>query len=44
MGEERVVSRWIHTQRDVWLGRHPVNCHLGDLRHLFFEGDEKAGG
>ena len=29
---------------EVWLERHPMNCHPGEGRQLFLGGDEKAGG
>ena len=37
-----VRSQWTHTQREVWVRQHSVNCHPGDLRHLFLEEEEKA--
>ena len=43
VGEGSIGSWWAHTQWKVWVERYPVNCHSGDLRHLFLEGDEKAG-
>ena len=37
MGEGRVGSWWVHIQWEVWLEKHQVYCHPGDLRHLFLE-------
>lgn len=32
------MTEWIHAERAVWVKKHLVTCHPGDLRHLFLEG------
>ena len=40
MGEGRAGSWRAHTQREEWLGWHPVCSHPGVLRQLLFEEEE----
>lgn len=37
-GSGRVRSWWVLTQRKVWVEKHLISCHPGNLReHLFLE-------